>query len=216
MWDSRCSLHFERQWSRIADHRRPAPLPSTMSIVMLFLILIMTVATGCSPDTNAPRSQAGAPRDTITVTFIGTTNGVVGITNGSWAIYSVTNHTTNSFLYLGSKIEIKRGNTWVLDPALEPTEIGGWLSPPTLTWHDAVHAFLDPTGRFHVSFRAREDSAEWRASLRFISAAPAGAVPAFPQNATVVDGFMQEARDRVHTLRNPARYYDCPIPEPQK
>jgi|SRR6266481_5424445 len=150
--------------------------------VIILLVPIMTVVSGCSPGTGAAPSQPGAPRSPIKVSVIGTTNGVVGITNGSWTIYSVTNHTTNSFPYLGSRIEIKRGDTWILEPRLEPTEVGGWLSPPTLTWNDGPGT-LNPTSSFHVYFRARGDSAVWRASLRFIP------------------------------LGKPRQYYDCPIPE---
>jgi hypothetical protein len=74
--------------------------------------------------------RSGRTPPQISARLLGMTNGVVGLTNGSWTVYVVTNHTTTSFGYAGAKIELKGDRGWILDPALTPTEVG-WLAPPT-------------------------------------------------------------------------------------
>jgi hypothetical protein len=102
----------------------------------------------------------------ISVLPAGTTNGIVGIANGVWSVYCVTNQTTDSFFYAGAKIELKTSNGWIVDPALTPTDVGGWIAPPTRAWHDG-RGVLRGGGTFHVFFNAPTDGSQWRAALRF-------------------------------------------------
>ena len=85
------------------------------AVVLLIVVLLYLMR-------NAP--AASSPP--ILASFAALTNGTVGITNGRWAIYVVTNLTTNSFSIVGAKIEIEGSNGWQLDPTLRPIEGGTW------------------------------------------------------------------------------------------
>src|SRR5213593_3812974 len=118
----------------------------------------------------ALRSESAPPQ--ISALLLGTTNGIVGVTNGSWTVYCVTNHTTSSFFYAGAKIELRVDHGWILDPALTPTESGGWHAPPSRAWHDGS-GVLTNGGSFHVFFNTPPGhDARWRASLRFLRNQP--------------------------------------------
>lgn len=147
------------------------------------------------------------PRE-ISIFPAGTTNGIVGFTNGAWAVYWVTNHTTNSFWYAGAKIELKTTNGWIVDPVLTPTEVGGWVAPRTRVWRDDG-SVLTNNGSFHIFFNVPEHGVRWRASLRFVRRS--SVVPALSTaKPSVSAGLVEEA---LSILDRSTPYVDCPLPE---
>jgi hypothetical protein len=144
----------------------------------------------------------------ISASLLGTTNGFVGVTNGSWTVYTVTNHTTNSFYYAGAKIELRMDNNWILDPALTPTEIGGWLAPPNRAWHDG-RGKLTSGGSFHVFFNTPENGARWRASLRFLPNQAFRVPPSLRTNTAMWAALAED----VMSVLDRKRPYDCSVPE---
>jgi hypothetical protein len=149
----------------------------------------------------------GHLRQAISVFPIGTTNGVVGLTNGHWAVYCVSNHTTNSYSYAGAKIELKTDNGWVLDPALKPTEVGGWIAPPSRMWHDGS-GILAGGGRFRVFFNAPENGAAWRASLRFFHRRPPTVSAALKGDPST----LAAVREAAGNILDRPRSYDVQVP----
>jgi hypothetical protein len=143
----------------------------------------------------------------VSAFFFGVTNGFVGVTNGSWAVYTVTNHTANSFYYAGAKIELRVGDRWEIDPAITPTEVG-WLAPPNRTWHDG-DGKLTSGGSFRVFFNAPENGARWRASLRFVPN-QASRVPLSLKTNTATWAALGE--DIMGSMDR-KRPYDCSVPE---
>src|SRR6266487_2418759 len=107
----------------------------------------------------------------VSIGFVGTTNGTVGLTNTHWFVYVVTNHTTNSFTFAGAKILLKTGHGWILDPTLRATETGSWIVPPTRMWRDesGIRRFgetLPARGSFRLFLAAPADATRWKTSLR--------------------------------------------------
>jgi hypothetical protein len=137
----------------------------------------------------------------------GTTNGVVGFATGHWTVYCVSNHTTNSFSYAGAKIELKTDSGWILDPALSPTEIGGWLAPPSRMWHDGT-GIMPAHGSFHIFFNAPENSSRWRASLRFVRRRPTTMPVSLKSNPSALAAAGGAAGD----ILDRPRYCDVNVP----
>ena len=151
-------------------------------------------------------SGGAAPQ--ISALLLGTTNGIVGVTNGSWTVYAVTNHTKNTFFYAGAKIELRVDHGWILDPALTPTEVGGWLVPPNRTWHDG-NGVLTSGGSFLIFFNTPAHGARWRACLRFIRDRPSQVPQSLRTNTAT---WAALAADAMGILDRRGRY-DCPVPE---
>ncbi len=149
----------------------------------------------------------------IVASFGGVTNGTVGITNGRWAMYVVTNVTTNSFCIVGAKIEIEGSNGWQLDPTLRPTERGTWWPLPTRAWHDAKDARLGVGASFHYFVRVPDDPTPWRTTISFLEDRRPRVRP--PTNE-IIRILIEDAQDRLDSRRYPLRNYDCRLPDTGK
>ena len=172
------------------------------AVVLLIVVLLYLMR-------NAP-APSSPP---IVASFGGVTNGTVGITNGRWAMYVVTNVTTNSFFIVGAKIEIEGSNGWQLDPTLRPTERGTWWPLPARAWHDAKDGRLGVGASFHYFVRVPDDPTPWKATISFLEDRRPRIRSPSPATIRIL---MEDAQDRLDGLRYPLKYYDCQLPDAGK
>jgi hypothetical protein len=172
------------------------------AVVLLIVMLFCLMRNASAP--SSPR---------IVASFAGVTNGTVGITNGRWATYVVTNTTSNSFSIVGAKIEIEGSNGWQLDPTLRATEGGTWWPLPTRGWHDSKDGRLGVGASFHYFVRLPDDPVPWKATISFLEDRRARMRP--PSTA-IPRILMEDALDWLDSLRYPHINYDCQLPDVAK
>jgi hypothetical protein len=169
-----------------------------VAVLTVFLVLLLGRACTSTP----------AP---LVASFIRMTNGRVGVTNGRWAVYVVTNLTTNTFCIAGARIELRRSNRWELEPTLEKREGGNYWPPPTRAWHDAPAAAIGVGGSFHFFVRAPDDPTPWRASIDFLE----DKVPPMPgpSSPALTQILLEDAQDFLDSKLHAPKRYVCPLPE---
>src|SRR5258706_1784592 len=100
----------------------------------------------------------------VSVTYAGSTNGWIGITNGAWSIFVVSNRTQKALTYAGAQLQFRKAGLWEADPDAIETEIGWrgnparfWQTGPTLGGHGTIYLFI----------AAPPGTNAWRANLAF-------------------------------------------------
>src|SRR4051794_5400875 len=100
----------------------------------------------------------------VSVTYAGSTNGWVGITNGSWSIFVVSNRTMKSLAYAGAQLQFRTPGGWEDEPDAIETEMG-WKGNPARFWQTGP--FLDGHSSIYVFVAQPPGTNAWRANLAF-------------------------------------------------
>lgn len=151
-------------------------------------------------------SRPGPPP--ITVQFVGMTNGTIGFTNATWAMYVVSNQSTKTFGLIGTKLLFKTNDAWVLDPNSKPTEIGWWTTAATRVCWDFSGTFVGG-GTFHLFVAQLPDATPRKAYLGFMENRVTSVSVRSP---SLLEGIVEEAQTKLDRALHPN--VECVVPEP--